>query len=311
MEFLEQLSKFSQSKEKLSYTLLIHGFINEELINQIKKKLENINKTIKSQFNKKIINDRIFSLITHLESCFKLNDSINCIFLIDSNVNRIDLPKSAIKFCNEWNIPKFFMDYESFFKVRYLIDLFSTNNCKIVFRFDKSNYFVIKIDYTKSKVIETHSNMDESLVIDCIKKHNPTVICGQNLVLKKLESNKSIAENHFIIQKNINNEELMKYVEIKSSKDNQEIFRKEFLDNINNPSVMDKLIFGRQEISLAIQNYMVKKLFINPKMLEILKQNVDSSTLNFEIVTIKSVESGDYGQKLNKDYGGMVAIKYY
>ena len=89
------------------------------------------------------------------------------------------------------------------------------------------------------------------------------------------------------------------------------MFKEEFLDNITNPSVEDKFIFGKRDISSAIQNYMIKKLFINPKLLKILKEKADASILNFEIIVVQSIKTGDYGQILNKDYGGMVGIKYY
>ena len=56
---------------------------------------------------------------------------------------------------------------------------------------------------------------------------------------------------------------------------------------------------------------MVKKIFVNPKVLKILKQNIEPSAWNFEIVIVKPLETGDFGQTLNKDYGGIVGIKYY
>ena len=74
---------------------------------------------------------------------------------------------------------------------------------------------------------------------------------------------------------------------------------------------MNKLIFGRQEVSQHIENSMIKKLFINPKLYLQLKNNADPTLLNFEIVIVKSIKTGDYGQQLNKNFQGMVGIKYY
>ena len=56
---------------------------------------------------------------------------------------------------------------------------------------------------------------------------------------------------------------------------------------------------------------MVKKLFINSKLLATLRNKADSSLLNFNIVEIKSLETGDPGYILNKDYSGMIAVRYY
>ena len=90
-----------------------------------------------------------------------------------------------------------------------------------------------------------------------------------------------------------------------------DFLKEEFIDAIENPKIQDKLLFGKKETSKAIENFMVKKIFINPKMFKILKENADPSTLNFDIIIVKSIETGDYGQVLNKNYGGIVGIKYY
>ena len=42
-----------------------------------------------------------------------------------------------------------------------------------------------------------------------------------------------------------------------------------------------------------------------------LKSVVGQTYQNFEIIVVQSIKTGDYGQILNKDYGGMVGIKYY
>ena len=85
----------------------------------------------------------------------------------------------------------------------------------------------------------------------------------------------------------------------------------EILDMISVEAVSDKFVFGRKEISEAIENYMVKKLFINSKLLSVLRNKADSSLLNFTIVEIKSLENGDPGHILNRDYFGMIAVRYY
>ena len=114
-----------------------------------------------------------------------------------------------------------------------------------------------------------------------------------------------------VMLKNMVNSEIIEIINEKEIKDNQEKFKKEFLDNIQNPNECDKLLFGKKEVGDAILNYMVKKIFVNPKILKMLKDKVDKSALNFEINLIKSLETGDYGQLLNKEFDGIVGIKYY
>ena len=309
MSIIDELYKFSSCKDKFSYTILVHSFNNEELVNTIKKKLENINKKMSNPYQKKNVNERIFSLITHLESCFKKTDEINSIFLVDTKVNRIDLSKKDKSFCNQWNISKFIFDYDEQFQIDYLVELLSTKMIKTVFKFDKSNYSVIEMDSTKSRNLESHSGLDEDSISKNITKHKPLILYGSNQILKKI----SHLENNdlTITCKNMNNEDVIDFINTRNIEKNQEMFKSEFLDNISNPSVEDKLVYGKKEIGEAIQNYMIKKLFINPKLLKTLKEKADASILNFEIIIVQSLKSGDLGQTLNKDYGGMVGIKYY
>ena len=132
---------------------------------------------------------------------------------------------------------------------------------------------------------------------------------GQNQILKKLIALEK--DGILVDMRNISFEEVNELIQRKNIKENQELFKKEFIDNLNNPSEVDKLLFGRNEVVDAINNYMVKKLFINPKLYSILTQSIDSSVLNFDIRIVQPLDPGDYGQQLNKDYDGIVAIKYY
>ena len=309
MNIIEELYKFKESRDKFSYTILTHGYTNDELVETVKNKLENINKKIKNSFNKKHINDRIYGFITYLESNFKSAEKVNGIFLVNTKNNYIPFTNENIKFCNQWGITKFIMDYGEEFNIDFLTELLSTKSIKTVFKFDKSSYSVVEMDSTKSRHIESHSSTDETSVSEVASKHNPVLICGLNQALKKFSNLEK--DGIIVILKNLVNSEIIDIIVEKEIKDNQEKFKREFLDNISNPSESDKLIFGRNEVGDAILNYMVKKIFVNPKILKMLKDKVDNSILNFEINVIKSLETGDLGQILNKDYGGIVGIKYY
>ena len=88
MNLIEELYTFQECNDKYSYTMYVHSFINEELVNHIKSKLDNINKKVNNSFKKKFINDRIFSFITYLESSYTVKDNVNGIFLIDTKVRK-------------------------------------------------------------------------------------------------------------------------------------------------------------------------------------------------------------------------------
>ena len=307
MTIIEEISKFKNMNEKFSYSILTYSYTNEELIDLLKKKLENINKKIKDSFKKKFINERVFSLITNLESSFNMNEIVNGIFFVNTDINKIIFSKENVKYCNKWGLQKLWLDYDDKFSIEYLTQLFSEKSLEIVFKFSKSDYTVLEIDSVKSRTIESHSSMDEDSIKNYISKFKPSVLYGNNQILKKFNE----LDGFLINMKNLTIEELVEVIEIKNIKENQELFKKEFLDNLTNPSQLDKLLFGRNEVVEAINNYMVKKLFINPKLYNILLEKLDNSVLNFEILIVKPNEPGDYGQILNRDYSGIVAIKYY
>ena len=151
MSMESQISAFSNEKDKFSYSFLFHSTTSEDLIEVIKKKLENINKKMNNAFKKKNINDRIYSLITNMESRFQPTEIVNGIFFVNSKINFIPFSRQEMAFINTWNITKFYMEYDECFMTDYFCNLFSTKSLRTVFKFDKSSYDVISLDSTKSK----------------------------------------------------------------------------------------------------------------------------------------------------------------
>lgn len=309
MSIISKINEYNDSKDKFSYTILVHSTINQELIDTIKKKLDNINKKMNNAFKKKFINERIYSFISHLESAYNQTDEINSIFLINTSVNVIPFSNNDKKFCNTWKISKLIFEHDEEFKIDFLNELMTTKFVKTVFKFESSNYSVIELDSTKSRQIESHSSMDISEIESNVSKLKPVLLYGSNQTLKKL----SHLENNKIsvMIKNLSHDEVNELIEEKLISENQNKFQEEILNNLQNPNYLDKFIFGKKDIGEAIQNYMIKKLFINQKLFSSLKEKADSSLLNFEIIIVKSLKNGDIGQTLNKDYNGMVGIKYY
>ena len=42
-----------------------------------------------------------------------------------------------------------------------------------------------------------------------------------------------------------------------------------------------------------------------------LRKNISKDYINFEILEIDSLESGDIGDNFKKDYDGIIGLKYY
>ena len=78
------------------------------------------------------------------------------------------------------------MNYDFTFQMNILLDYFQLillNNLN-----DKTNYEIIELDSTKSR-IENHKNMDIQEINNFISNYK-TIIYGNNIILKKLDSQK-------------------------------------------------------------------------------------------------------------------------
>ena len=307
--------------DKFSYTILINDSNCEDIINQIKKKIDNLNKKSFDSFKKKKLNDRLFNLRTTIENKFKPDDQISAIIIVNESSNLFQLSKKDLQFCREWNFSKFIfiqngIDIESYDGthesiVSFIHEFLTIDKIRTVFKFEKSNFSVNQIDSTKSKILESHS-VNEELVDTLIVKHKPTIIYGLNPLVKKLTTNESLNLKCIIEYKILSKNEIINAISKFEIKENQQKFKSTILDNINNPSYDEKFLFGTKEVSWGLNNYMVKHLFINPKLYANFN-NSDSKELisNIQVTIVQPLEAGDLGITLNKNYGGAVALKYY
>ena len=92
---------------------------------------------------------------------------------------------------------------------------------------------------------------------------------------------------------------------------NQNLLQSEILNQLQKPNLINKILFGKKEISKGILDYMIKILFIDKKLLKSLKKNISNDYLNFEIIEIDSIKNGDIGYQFLKNYDGIIALKYY
>lgn len=325
MEFYNKINVYFKEVEldKFSYTVLINSTKLDEIINQISKKIDGINKKSMDSFKKKKINDRLFALKTKLENIYKIEDDLNIFILVNENIEIFPLSKKDIQFCKEWNISKFLfiqngIDINSYDGthesiVKFINEFISTDKVKTVFKFDKSSFSVNQIDSTKSKTIESHS-INEELIKTLISKYNPFVVYGLNPYVKKMTSENK-TDSIQASYKNLSKDEILELINKHEIIENQQKFKSVFLDNINNPAYDEKFLFGPKEVSWGLNNYMVKHLFINPKLFTNFKNSDDSSIRelisNIKITIVQPIETGDLGFTLNKNYGGTVALKYY
>jgi hypothetical protein len=167
---------------------------------------------------------------------------------------------------------------------------------------------------TKEKELECKKITHDQKIIDEIenvrKNHNykdNIIIYGNSPYLNKISNIKEvIIHNDFL-----NKEEVYTLYENENMKKKHILLEKK-LNDLKNENT-DLYVFGKlkMEIKEAIETYMLKELYIENKKYDKLKTFIDDAYLNFNVITIKSIESGDIGDMFIKNYNGIMGIKYY
>lgn len=305
----EQASKTG----KMLYVVLYHSLSQQEIIESLKSTLKKINLKMKDPYKRKMANDRLYSLETYISNKWLKEKPVNSIFFI--NDNKIDhylLTKAELSVCKLWNLPKEIIKYDKEFDIDYFESLLDGNNYHHVFRLDKMSLKYIHLSKHKQRVIRTckisSANSEKDLKEKCqieSKANQHAIVHGQGSLLKKLEiSNMTVFPNV------LSNEAVLEFFFTREMRKNHSQL-KECIDYMQHPEKSDLIIVGKKEISNAITNYMIKMLFITPKLLFNLKKKIGSEYLNFKIIEISRIEKGDLFQTFVKDFGGLLGVLYY
>ncbi len=127
MPVINNYLKYITDSHQSLFTILIYNTPLEQFINDVKKRLDKL-KDISNAFKKKKLNDRLYKLLIDLENKNNLKQNsikmINSIILIAESIIYIDLTNDDIKMLNEYNIPKYTFEYDDYFKIDWLKDLF-------------------------------------------------------------------------------------------------------------------------------------------------------------------------------------------
>lgn len=299
---------------KLFYSILYHNISQEIVITNLKKYIEKINKLMKDPYKKKLANDRLYLLQTTIETSWKKQDIINCLFLIsDTKIDFFHLNKKEQNIVNTWNIPKELTLKGKDYNIDYFVDLFDDIHFYHLFHYHDNILKYYHIGNNKIKLVNTNklssTNLEEELKESCKItsncKYNQTILHGTGTILKKIE-----LPDIKIFNKYIDNDKLLEeFYQMRMKLIHLQF--EETIGYISHPEKSKLLIFGTKEITTSINDYMIKTLFITPKKLKILKENISSDYLNFEIIELARIEKGDIFDTFVKDYSGLLGVLYY
>lgn len=285
-------------------TFLVHDITVKELNDKLYHRL-NMIKTIKNTFKRKYINDRLYNFIEYFKE-YDLNTIINAIFLVSTEIIDIPLNEKYMSIIKEYDINNFIIKYNNNFEINYINDLLTNLNFRTILHLNNTKLEHIILNNTKRKVIHTEDSKDMNL-IKYMQDTQITKRCMIHGISGQLKNFKSV--DHFVINKHLTDEQIL---EMFDNYDMTVLHNKltEVMSYMSNEKMTDKLLIGK-ELQTGIKDYQVKTLFCTPKMYEKLTSVFPKEYLNFEIIQVRSLEIGDVVDTLDKNYKGIIGVKYY
>jgi hypothetical protein len=299
------MEKFKDITDKFQslYTILVYNTTVQELIDDLYLRLEKIQK-ITDTFKKKYLNDRFYSFIEFIKSK-KREDKLNTIFLVSSSINELIITKSQLNLLYDYQVPKIIVKNDNNFDIEYLDDLLNNNNYYDIIQLKNNELKYYHMTKTKRKLVKTVEEKSLKIIDYLPDNKSRLIIHGSSGLLKNFT-----LDNVPIYKVHLTDHEIFEiFNKIQSQKNHQRLEKEVFIVLQKDPAD-NKILVGNKLVKY-IKDMNVKTLFGTPLKIKKLKEIFDSDLLNFEIVEINKLESGDYGDKLYTDYRGLIGVSYY
>lgn len=288
------------------YTILLWGLPTFRQIENLHKELEIINKFVKNPYKRKRANDKIFNFIQYIEESYTVDEIINAIFFIDDTIKCFNLIKKEISVCQNWEINNIIMKYNDSFEIDYLYDLLYNIKLTNVIQINNKVLHHFHYNTTKIKKIKKIEIFDLNHVENYINNIDCGIIYGISSYLKKINNNKWIIKSGKMTKEQILEIMLENEVTVIQQKLETEVF-----NNLTNPKYNNLFVFGKKNVQTAIDDCLLKELYITKKLKQKLEKNISKDKLNFTIYQLAKLKNNDITDVLIKDYGGLVGVYYY
>jgi len=214
----------------------------------------------------------------------------------------------------EYQFPTFIYSTSEFFAIDEWKDIFTNFFFIPVIQFQQHQIRIYKLNQYKMKEIGNHTIRNENQCMEIYERTQReengkyTICYGQSGYLNGMK-NRGIERVY--LEHMMKKEIWMKYENEKMREHLQMLQRK--LDELNDERNIDLYVFGRIKIEIKehIENYLLKELYIEERKIKIVKELLSEEYFNFKIIPIRSLESGDIGERFIRDYHGLMGIKYY
>lgn len=306
----KKYGKLTDKFESL-YIFVIYGTNNEafnQKITNIMKILDNIPDTKKRGFLK----SRIFNFQEYVNKNIIL-DNLNKVFLVNEKIEEYDLDKENVLTLKMFLHENISYNYGSNYQLDWLQDLINNREYVNSITVKNNDIKLTKISLTKKLYFptETIKNMDLQEQIKKLldkEKGVKFIISGSSIILKNNQDKIKHSDLVMYSIKEIPEDDIWNiYLDCKYKKNLDEL--QDILNNITNPKIMNKLVFG-EDIMKEIENSMIEKLYCTIEYKNKNINKLDEFDSN-NIYPIVSKENKLFVNDFEKTYGGAIAMKFY
>jgi hypothetical protein len=308
---MSDFSQYKNFKDKFEslYIFVINNATHDEFnskIEKIFKIMDNIPDSKKRGFLKSRIYDFQKNINEH-----NPDENIDGIFFVSDKVKNEKLQKEHKEVLEFFSHPKISYSYGNNFDLDWLNHLITNKEYVNVFQIKNNDIKYLILNETKKKYLyqDTIKSMDVKTIIskNILKNKEDKIdkyfVYGSSTHLKNYQDNNCF---QFVnTAKDIDDSEIINYYKMdKFKKNNEEL--QDIIDKLTHPKFINKVVFG-DDIFIELSNSMIEKVYIIEKHTDLEKVK----ELNGNLVFVKSFNSGDNIDSFNKNYGGIIGLKYY
>jgi hypothetical protein len=322
MERLEHLREYRNENETL-VTLVANHITNKVFLEKLEQTHESCRK-IGNSIKKHALCTAIFSFFKKVSERDEneMNHAIYFLYFNEQDGKTIHiseeypLSNQEKEVLREYQFRDYIYRTDVCFPLDEWKDIFTNFDFLQVVHVNQQQWKHQKMNQYKQKEICSGKISNESQLVEIVervgrehcKRNEKVYIYGQSNYFGKIREMKNI----YFRMEHFTREEVWKWKQDEQMKDYLQLLQ-ERLQEMQDEKKVDLFVFGRikMEIKEHIENYQFKELFIEERKLPILKSMVSHDLLNFSIIPIRSLESGDIGERFIREYHGLMGIKYF
>ena len=284
-------------KFESQYVFIVYETTKQQLIDFTTGKI-NLVKGSPDIVKRNYVLNKLSNFVTYINKI--VDDTINSVFLVGKDITNIQLEKQHLKTLKEYNVKKISYKRDDTFDIDFISNLLYNINLRNSIKIFGSDFEHHVINEYKRKLVKQGNISDiHNYLLNISDK---CVICGTQKHMSKLKFD----SKHIIINDILSDEKILNEFDMSEIRETHKLLQEVFDKYIPTKPHMVKL---SSELEANACN--IKTIFCSPKKALIVTKYFATNNLKPEIYTIKSLEKGDVGERLKKEYCGVIALTYY